>query len=302
MRDKMKHPIYELANKGYDFEVMGELPTHQDSIIEIYSQINGRISDIPWAELEKRQWVKGKRDISSLAPLALSSFDNTSGRALFRKANNVDDTIISFWLSRIETQAKIKFIDNPKLSFKKDSFNNTVLIDLAKKSKDTSFLNHIPEYLSEFGILLIYERGIPGLKADGVVLKLQNGIPVIGMSLRYSRLDNFWFTLMHELSHIVLHYDQMESPIIDNLETENVEALEIAANRLAQNSFVPRCTWNRCPPKYEKSNASVIKFAKEQGIHPAIVAGMLQKESNRYDRYRAIVDSVNVVEVLEGKE
>ena len=300
MLEHSKHPIYDLARKGYDFEVLGAQPTSKDGIFELYKRIDDNLSEIPWRDLEKRHWTKGERDISSLASLASSFFDESTGRALFRKSKSVNDIIISFWLSRIETQAKIKFINNPKIKFKKDSFKKDILVNLAKKSTDINVVKELPEHLSEFGILLVYERGLPGIKTDGVVMRLQNGIPVIGMSLRYTRLDNFWFTLLHELSHIVLHYDLIESPIIENLDTVHVDALEAAANRLAQNSFVPRSVWNRCPPRYEQSEKSIINFAQEQGIHPAIVAGMLQKETSRYDRYRTIVDSVNVVELIEG--
>jgi len=298
MPKKMKHKIYDLANEGHDFEVWSSQPTHKGSILELYKLINDNLSEIPWKDLEKRHWIEGKRGVSSLASLASSFFDESTGRALFRKSKNVTDIILSFWLSRIDTQAKINFINNPKIKFQKDSFNKDMLINVAKKSSDIQVLKKLPEYLSHFGILLVYERGLPKMKTDGVVMKLQNGIPVIGMSLRYNRLDNFWFTLLHELAHVVLHYDLIESPIVENLDAVQVDSLEVAANRLAQNSFVPRSIWNRCSPRYEQDEKSIIKFARQQGIHPAIVAGMLQKETNRYDRYRKIVDSVNVSDLI----
>jgi HTH-type transcriptional regulator/antitoxin HigA len=298
MTKRKKHPIYELAEMGFDFEVLGTQSPQKYSINDFFTHMSDKLSQIPWNELEKRGWIEGGRNISSLAPLASSFFDEST-RKLFRKSKNINEVIISFWLSRIITQARIQFIDNPKLKFKKKAFNQAVLLDLAKRSVDPYFIKDIPAYLREFGVILVFERGLPGIKTDGVVMRIENGIPVIGMSLRYSRLDYFWFTLLHELSHIVLHYNLLKSPIIEDLDSEYVDALEAMANRLAQNSFVPRSIWNRCPPRYEQTAQSIKKFAKEQGIHPAIVAGMLQKETNRYDRYRSIVDSVNVINIIE---
>ena len=63
---------------------------------------------------------------------------------------------------------------------------------------------------------------------------------------------------------------------------------------------MPRSIWNRCEPRYEQSSKSILKFAKEQGIHPAIVAGMLQKETGKYGWYREIVDAVDVIDIIEG--
>ena len=301
MREGAKHIIYELASEGFDFEVLGGESKFANSVIELHSQISRNLSGVPWVDLAKKAWIKGEKGVPALAPLASSFFDDSVGRALFRKCENVNDTLISFWLSRIETRAKLTFLDNPNMEFENCKFTREEMVYLVKQSVKPEFIRDIPNFLARFGIILIYEQGIPSLKADGVVMKLQNGIPVIGMSLRYSRLDNFWFTLMHELSHVVLHYGEMNAPIVEDFESGEGDALEIAANRFAQNALVPRSIWNRCPPKYELTDDSIKKFAKQQGIHPAIVAGMLQRETNKYGWFRAIVDAVNVVDIIEGK-
>lgn len=300
MREKMEHPIYDLAKKGYDFEVLGSHSSQKNNVSELFSYLSDNLAQIPWKDLEKRGWIKGERNISSLAPLVSAFFNESTGKALFRKSKRANETILPFWLSRIETQAKIKFIDKPNLRFEKEAFNPGEMAKLAQKSVDPNFIREIPAYLHEFGILLVYEQGLPGMKADGVVMRLENGAPVIGMSLRFTRLDNFWFTLFHELAHIVLHYDIIKFPLVEENGIDSVGKFEVSANRLAQNAFVARNIWNRCPPKYEHTEESIVKFAEEQNIHPAIVAGMLQKETNRYDRYRSLVDSVNVVQIIKG--
>ena len=60
------------------------------------------------------------------------------------------------------------------------------------------------------------------------------------MTLRYSRLDNYWFVLFHELSHIILHYDKLQSPIFDDLDKESGDDIELDANYYAMEHLVPR--------------------------------------------------------------
>jgi HTH-type transcriptional regulator/antitoxin HigA len=158
----------------------------------------------------------------------------------------------------------------------------------------------LPAILKGYGIILVFQKGPSGIKSDGVVTKLENGLPVIGMTLRYPRLDNFWFTLMHELSHVLLHYEEIGTPIIEDLQLEDQEMLEKQANKLTQNLLIPRKDWYRCPPRFERTNDSIIKFANKLGIHPSIVAGRLQREIDRYDLFRDIVDKNDVREIIWG--
>jgi HTH-type transcriptional regulator/antitoxin HigA len=156
--------------------------------------------------------------------------------------------------------------------------------------------------LVKSGIILVYERALPRMKLDGVVFRLDSGHPVIGISFRFPRLDNFWFTLMHELAHISLHMRFLDDPFFDDLETDSEEVAEKQASRLAKDSFVERQLWRNCEPKYDKSDNAVIKFSKKIGIHPAIVAGMLQRELNEFYMFRKIVDDVDVRKEVFGDE
>ena len=172
------------------------------------------------------------------------------------------------------------------------------LSSLAKLSVDETIPISLPHILAENGIILIYEPSFRGMKLDGVVFRLENGNPVIGMSLRYPRLDYFWFTLMHELAHIHLHLNRLDEPIFDDLDMNDSDTIEVQANRLAKSSFIPRSIWRNCAPKYQKSDEVLIKFSEEIGIHPAIVAGMLRKEENSYTMYSRIVNKINVRDMV----
>ena len=156
--------------------------------------------------------------------------------------------------------------------------------------------------LLDRGIILVYERAIPAAKVDGVVFKLKNGNPVIGLSLRYARLDHYWFTLMHELAHVVLHDEQLSTPIVDDLDVDSSDLIERQANRLAANSMIPSNLWRTCPAKASLKVADVISFAIELRIAPHIVAGRLRRELGRHEVFTDLAHSVNVREMLLGED
>jgi HTH-type transcriptional regulator/antitoxin HigA len=111
---------------------------------------------------------------------------------------------------------------------------------------------------------------------------LSDGSPVIGMTLRYDRIDNFWFVLFHELIHIMkhLHKEDIES-IFDDLDID-AEGIEQEADEEAGEVLVPEDKWNTALARYLRSEDSVKDFAQELHIHPAIVAGRIRKEANDY--------------------
>jgi HTH-type transcriptional regulator / antitoxin HigA len=137
---------------------------------------------------------------------------------------------------------------------------------------------------------------VPGGKIDGVCSWLDRQSPVIGMSLRFDRIDNFWFVLRHECSH-VLHNHGQDAAIIDtDLEkqendqneeekTANVEAADFCVPQNKMNSFYLR----KKPLFLERD---VLAFAQIMHIHPGIVVGQLQKMAKRYDLLRRHLVSV----------
>jgi HTH-type transcriptional regulator/antitoxin HigA len=131
------------------------------------------------------------------------------------------------------------------------------------------------------------------------VFHLITGHPVIAMSLRFPRLDYFWFTLLHELAHLVLHFDQLKEPIFFDVEaSEERDRIEKAANRLAKDSIVDRESWRNCAPKYDNSDRALHTYAAEQGVHPSLIAGLLRKESGNYKRYNSIINEHDVRAIL----
>ncbi|KEA51774.1 hypothetical protein DT73_16125 [Mangrovibacter sp. MFB070] len=250
-------------------------------------------------DFKRSKGIVGKnRNYENISELFTSFCNNHSKRsALFRKGKSADDVLVSTWLSFVYDKERIisSIADVPRYQkiLKED------LVELAKNSVNEKFPLMAPKSLLSLGIILIYQEAIPSAKTDGVVYVNEHGNPVIAMSLRYSRLDNYWFTLLHELSHVVLHYEQLGSPIIEDFDENSPDDLiESQADRLALDSLIPRNLWRGCIAKESLKEKDLLMFAKEIGIHPAIIAGRIRNERKTYSHFSKIVNSINFRELV----
>lgn len=138
------------------------------------------------------------------------------------------------------------------------------------------------ELLRRKGVAVICEPQITGLKIDGAAFVV-DGVPVIALTLRHDRLDNFWFTLLHELAHVLLHHATgLSVGFYDDTEAASVDEQEAQADRFAQNLLIGEEAWYRSPARISRKETIIERFADEIGVHPAIVYGRIRKERNNY--------------------
>jgi HTH-type transcriptional regulator/antitoxin HigA len=148
-------------------------------------------------------------------------------------------------------------------------------------------IRHVPRVLEECGVRLVLVEGLPSGKIDGVCLWLNNKSPVIGMSLRFDRIDNFWFVLRHECEHILREHGTNQEVIDVNLDQTNemISQEEKQANEAAADFCVPQEKIKsfivRKSPLF--SERDVTAFAKLMSVHPGIVVGQLQRKTGRWD-------------------
>lgn len=220
------------------------------------------------AEELVRNFVKG-----SLEPV------QALARQRVRAGSIVNRYALLAWQCRVIALAE-------KQSIKSKYEQNTINIDWLKKLAQLScaddWKKKVIEYLQNCGIRFVVESHLPNTYLDGAAILLSDGSPVIGMTLRHDRLDNFWFVLFHELVHIIKHLQKgkIES-IFDDLDVE-AEDIEEDADEQAGEILVPEEKWHTALARYLRSKDSIIDFANELGIHPAIVAGKIRKEANDY--------------------
>ncbi len=144
---------------------------------------------------------------------------------------------------------------------------------------------HVPKVLADFGIRFVVVEPIAKCKIDGACFWLDD-FPVIAMSLRYDRIDNFWFTLMHEVAHV--GRGDALSMDADVLEADDLPEQEREANRLATEALVPQDEIQdfrmRVSPLY--SRIKVLGFAARLRIHPGVIVGQLHHLEHNFSLFR----------------
>jgi len=131
------------------------------------------------------------------------------------------------------------------------------------------------------GVRVIHHANLKKISVDGAAFWIDEETPIVVLSFHLKRLDNFWFTLMHELGHILIdgfftNYDYSEFRI-----GKGAGHIEEQANRFASDALIPPDLWayivKRCDTKY-LSGRMLHGFASVADVHPAIIAGRLKKE------------------------
>ncbi len=153
------------------------------------------------------------------------------------------------------------------------------------------------EYLEKYGIVLIIEPHFSKTYLDGAAILINKNNPIIGLTLRYDRLDNFWFTLMHELAHIIRHYDSGISFFYDEIEgikIVDIDEKEREADALAEEAILPRAKWEVSPARLVPSSMAASSLARELGVHVAIIAGQIRHKGNKYVYLNKIVNEAKV--------
>jgi HTH-type transcriptional regulator/antitoxin HigA len=151
----------------------------------------------------------------------------------------------------------------------------------------------VPRILAEAGIRFLLVESLPQAKIDGVCFWLNDYAPVIALSMRYDRVDNFWFVLRHELEHVI-RADGKEAAILDDLEGERASTStlipeeERMANQAASEFCVPQKSMDsfiaRKAPFFAERD--LLGMAATLKIHPGLIAGQLQHRTGRFDRFR----------------
>lgn len=152
----------------------------------------------------------------------------------------------------------------------------------------------VPRILAESGIRFMIVETLSSAKIDGVCFWLNDRSPVIGMSLRYDRIDNFWFVLRHELEHVLRLHGRAAVALDAELEGDragtgpSVPEEERVANKAACEFCVPSKKMDsfvaRKSPFFAQRD--LLGFAQTMGVHPGLIAGQLQHRTGRYDLFR----------------
>lgn len=237
----------------------------------------------PVKELAKRHWIKPSKNIDKLEAEVLNYFgifsleEQPKIAVNFRKSEGglIDTPSLLAWVRKTEIEAKK--IKCPAYEAQK---LRKAVQDLPALSVDEPAVAKIPQILCNLGIRLVFVPHLPQTRVDGAAFWLDKSSPVVALSLRMDRIDNFWFTLMHELVHVMEGARTSGSYLDQDIINDPGNEMERKINQKARDFLIPPDRFNafvtRTKPFFSRS--AVLAFAKELGIHPSIVVGRLHHE------------------------
>ncbi|MBI5936455.1 MAG: HigA family addiction module antidote protein [Betaproteobacteria bacterium] len=263
---------------------------------------------LPVAELIKRRWIEAEdiRDMPNVERsiakfFGVESIDDVEIMPHAAKKTSVsgDATPAQLaWLYRVKQIASEMVVGR----YSKSSVDRA--IDLLRQlTFAAEEARKVPRILAECGIRFVIVESLPSAKIDGVCFWLNESSPVIGMSLRFDRIDNFWFVLRHELEHVLQEHGKSLITIDSELEGaragtgDGVAEEERIANRAASEFCVPQKSMDsfiaRKAPVFAERD--ILGFAATLKVHPGLVAGQLRFRTGRYDRFTSHIVKIRSI-------
>lgn len=249
-----------------------------------------QVQKLPVREMQKRGWFGTQADNPAqmlqqfkefLAKVSLDTTPVFMRRSIYGGVTEANRMTTYAWLARVVLRARES--QKPSVRFGQGSIDLDFLKQVAKLSSADTGPKLAQEFLLMKGIILVAERELPGMKLDGAVIRDDDGTPVIGLTLRHNRLDSFWFTLMHELAHLLKHFSNQSVAFIDDIgNPDTTDPREYEADAIASECLIPRSVWSRCLASKSHKSADIAALASSLCISPAIVAGRIRKETNNW--------------------
>ena len=265
----------------------------------------------PVKEMASRGWFKSfsrttkdnieavRKFFDTLKPIPLVQvLYRTSNHT--RSARKMDQYALAAWTARV---INVSSANPPKASYEKERIDNDFMRALVRLSVFSDGPILACRYLREQGISVVIERHLPGTYLDGSAVMIKQDRPIIALTLRYDRLDNFWFSLMHELAHLRLHLGSEIDQFYDDFDVDYQGDLrEEAADALAREILISKDVLKKITIDKLRTPDAVLSLARTLGIHPAIVAGRVRHETGDFRMMSNLVGHRQVRMLFEAKE
>lgn len=293
----------------------GEHRAEADELATLFPESPSEISwtDFPVRKMAKLGWIS-LPDKPKEADLegALSRFFGSTGpqealgifwRRTGSFANSLDEQLaLLAWTQKVLSESSELSTANP---FTPESINMAFLKSVAQLSRSTNGPRLAQQALKNIGVRMVVVRAIPGTKLDGAAMMSADGEPVIGLTIRHDRIDNFWFTLLHEIVHIWRHIKAAGDTILDDLDEQSgssdlekgassLDPREREADRIAGEALIPRSLWRRHEAFRNPRQDSIEDLARRLEIHPAIVAGKIRRQRGEWNRFTSMLGNGTV--------
>jgi HTH-type transcriptional regulator/antitoxin HigA len=275
---------------------------HYDDTVARRSRLRDKA---PIRELVRRHWIEHSDNVAVLEQRVLEFFgidsleDEPTWAYAARKSTpyDVDTTPAqAAWLCRARQLAPMA----PARSFSPNKLN-ALIPKLRNLLHSAEEIRRVPALFAEAGIRFLVIEPLPRTRIDGASFGLEKTSPVIVLSLRYDRIDYFWYTLMHELGHIKDRIYLKDAPSLDvdmdakQKPEDEKPGDEKRADQFAAETLIPQGGLDdfvlRVGPLY--SARKIRGFASRMNVHPGIIVGQLQYRGEiTYAQHRKMLSPV----------
>ena len=244
----------------------------------------------PLKEMQSRGYfgkvIKGTLDLKEYAEELITDFCEGYFHVLkqniallraplhMRGKRNLNKYALAIWQISVLKKAKLSYDNLP--AFSQHAINEKWLRNLVTLSQYTNGHLLAKECLEKAGIAIVIEPHFPKTFLDGAAIFF-DGRPIIALTLRHNRLDNFWFVLAHELAHLIKHMgnEDMKFFMDDLDECDQLDEIEKEADSIANEALIPSKLWNNSNILNAHSYKELELFAQKARVNPAIIAGRI---------------------------
>jgi HTH-type transcriptional regulator/antitoxin HigA len=202
-----------------------------------------------------------------------------------RTDGKFNEYALDAWYARVLQRAREQ---NIEVKFTAETISEQWLRNLSNLSTLVDGPLQAAEYLKRSGIRFIVEQPLEETYLDGAAMLMEKECPIIAITLRHDRLDNFWYVLFHELAHIHLHLNETINVIFDDLDVVE-EGIEKEADDYALNAMIPSEVWRKSLVRFNATEKGILNLAASLNVNPALIAGRLRKEKNTYYLFNGLI-------------
>lgn len=243
------------------------------------------VDDLPTKQMIELGWIPAPRSPGELVRLCLDFFqvaDLTtwdSKRASFELARyrssrsfTLDDMAAATWLQQALRNSRDLSVSS---LWGPDRLTSRLrqIRAISRKKNPQEFVPHLQELLGRCGVRFVVVPPPTGCPISGASLRLDDGTALVALTARHLADDHLWFTLFHELGHLLLHHEL--TVFVDNDDASD-DDLEREADDFAVRHLLPVELIDELPSHRTPTSREIIRAAMHHSVAPGIVVGHLQ--------------------------
>ncbi len=259
-----------------EFEESNKITREEIAVLKSLKEVIIYYNELKWIDVDDFDYeivmkMRKYMGVSNLLSIPKISYD-AAYRTQIKKNSNVDPYVMYAWQRTCELLTRDVNINNKldvELLKKKLPLIKRCMFEKIDKIKDD-----LSELFAECGIVFNIVRNFVGAPVQGFIKKIESDRIILCITLRGKRADRFWFTLFHEIGHIL--NEDYKTRFIDVSQIDN--EMEAKADTFARQILLNDDEYRNFILKRDFRIERIKSFAKSQGVKPFIVIGRLQKE------------------------